>query len=338
MLNASAGGGLSFSAFFRTALNLKIIIKILLILSKNKKGKKKMEKIDLHGVFPPITTPFVNGKVAYDKLASNIKRWSLTGLKGFVVLGSNGEYVSLSEEEKRTVVDTVVQSAAEEMLIIAGTGCESTAETLRLTEDCAKLGAHAALVVTPHYYAGRMGEAALVKHYSEVADHSPIPILVYNVPKFTHINLATAIVAGLSEHPNIIGIKDSSGNVIQLGELLNAVAQDFNVLVGTAGVLFSGLTIGCVGGVCALANVAPEQCVKIYNLVRQGNFEAARDLQLKMLPVNQAVTAVYGVPGLKAAMDMLGYFGGDPRLPLLPSSQQERSEIKVILKKVDLLN
>jgi 4-hydroxy-2-oxoglutarate aldolase len=183
-----------------------------------------------------------------------------------------------------------------------------------------------------------MGEAALVKHYSEVADHSPIPILVYNVPKFTHINLAAGLVARLSEHPNIVGIKDSSGNVIQLGELLNAVTQDFDVMVGTAGVLFGGLTLGCAGGVLALSNVAPAHCVKIYNLVIKSDFEAARELQLKMLPVNQALTAVYGVPGLKAAMDMLGYFGGDPRLPLLPSSQQEKSEIKAILKKADLQN
>ena len=297
-----------------------------------------MAKIDLHGIFPPITTPFINGKVAYDKLASNVEKWSRTGIKGFVVLGSNGEYVYLSEEEKRRLVDSVVQSAADEMLIIAGTGCESTAETLRLTEDCAKLGAHAALVVTPQYYAGRMSESALMTHYSELADQSPIPILLYNVPKFTHINLAADIVARLSEHPNIVGIKDSSANVIQLGEILNGVAGGFNVMVGTAGVLFAGLTLGCVGGVLALANIAPEHCVKIFNQVKAGDFEAARDLQLKMLPVNQAVTAVYGVPGLKAAMDMLGYFGGDPRLPLLPSSERERSEIEAILKKADLLN
>jgi 4-hydroxy-2-oxoglutarate aldolase len=297
-----------------------------------------MAKIDLHGIFPPITTPFINGKVAYDKLASNVEKWSRTGLKGFVVLGSNGEYVYLSEEEKRRVVDSVVQSAADEMLIIAGTGCESTAETLRLTEDCARLGAHAALVVTPQYYAGRMGESALMKHYSELADQSPLPILLYNVPKFTHINLAADFVARLSEHPNIVGIKDSSANVIQLGEILNGVAGDFNVMVGTAGVLFAGLTLGCVGGVLALANIAPEHCVKIFKQVQAGDFEAARELQLKMLPVNQAVTAVYGVPGLKAAMDMLGYFGGDPRLPLLPSSERERSEIEAILRKTDLLN
>jgi 4-hydroxy-2-oxoglutarate aldolase len=297
-----------------------------------------MAKIDLHGVFPPITTPFIDGKVAYDKLACNVEKWSRTGLKGFVVLGSNGEYVYLSEEEKRTVVDTVVQSATEEMLIIAGTGCESTAETIRLTEDCARLGAHAALVVTPHYYAGRMREAALMKHFSKLADHSPIPILLYNVPQFTHINMAADFVARLSEHPNIIGLKDSSGNVIQLGEILNGVAKDFNVLVGTAGVLFSGLTLGCVGGISALANVAPEACVKIFDLVKAGDLDAARELQLKMIPVNQAVTVVYGVPGLKAALDMRGYFGGDPRLPLLPSSEQERSEMEAILKKADLLN
>ncbi len=297
-----------------------------------------MAKIDLNGIFPPIPTPFINEKVAFDKLAFNIERWNRTGLKGFVVLGSNGEYVSLSEAEKRAVVETVAQSAADQMRVIAGTGCESTAETLKLTEDSAKLGAHAALVVTPHYYGGRMNETALVKHYSAVADQSPIPILLYNVPKFTHINMAADWVARLSEHPNIIGLKDSSGNVIQLGEILNEVADDFNVLVGTAGVLFSGLTIGCVGGINALANVAPQQCVAILDLIKAGDLGAARELQLKMLPVNQAVTSVYGVPGLKAAMDMLGYFGGDPRLPLLPSSAQEKSEIEAILKKADLLN
>lgn len=296
-----------------------------------------MTKIDLHGIFPPITTPFVEGKVAYDKMASNVQKWNRTGLKGYVVLGSNGEYVGLSEEEKRVAVDTVVQAAAHEMLIIAGTGCESLVETLRLTEDCARLGARAALVVTPHYYSGRMNEAALVKYYSDLADQSPMPILLYNVPKFTHINMAAELVARLSQHPNIIGIKDSSGSVIQLGEMLNRVARDFNVMVGTAGVLFSGLTIGCVGGVCALANVAPEQCVQIFKRVKEGSLAEARQLQLKMLPVNQAVTAIYGVPGLKAAMDMLGYFGGDPRLPLLPSSAQEKIEIKNILLKAGLL-
>ena len=296
-----------------------------------------MTKIDLNGIFPPITTPFIEDNIAYDKLGSNIEKWGRTGLRGFVVLGSNGEYVNLSEEEKRKVVATVVEAAPEHMSVIAGTGCESTKETIRLTADCAALGAHAALVVTPHYYGGKMNAAALVKHFTAVADHAPIPIILYNVPKFTHINLTVNVVARLSQHANIIGIKDSTGNVIQLGEFLNQVEADFSLLVGTAGALFGGLTLGCAGGVLALANVAPQNCVKIHELIQEGEFEAAKEIQLKMIPLNQAVTATYGVSGLKTALDLLGYFGGEPRPPLLRSSDEEKSTIVEILKKADLL-
>jgi 4-hydroxy-2-oxoglutarate aldolase len=296
-----------------------------------------MSEIDLNGIFPPIPTPFVEDHVAYDKLAFNIEKWSKTGLKGLVAMGSNGEYVYLSAAEKRKFVEKVVALTPDHMLVIAGTGCESTRETIELTRDCAACGAHAALVVTPHYYGGRMNEAAMLAYFTAVADQSPIPILLYNVPKFTHVNLTCRLVAQLSRHPNIVGIKDSTGNVIQLGEFLNNVEADFNLLVGTAGALLGGLTLGCVGGVLALANVAPQNCVKIHALVKEGNFEAAKQLQLKMIPVNQAVTATYGVPGLKAAMDMLGYFGGNPRPPLLPASEKEKSEIREILIKADLL-
>jgi 4-hydroxy-2-oxoglutarate aldolase len=296
-----------------------------------------MSEIDLNGIFPPIPTPFVEDHVAYDKLAFNIEKWSKTGLKGLVAMGSNGEYVYLSAAEKRKFVEKVVALTPDHMLVIAGTGCESTRETIELTRDCAACGAHAALVVTPHYYGGRMNEAAMLAYFTAVADQSPIPILLYNVPKFTHVNLTCRLVAQLSRHPNIVGIKDSTGNVIQLGEFLNNVEADFKLLVGTAGALLGGLALGCVGGVLALANVAPQNCVKIHALVKEGNFEAAKQLQLKMIPVNQAVTATYGVPGLKAAMDMLGYFGGDPRPPLLPASEKEKSEIREILIKADLL-
>ncbi len=297
-----------------------------------------MSKINFHGIFPPIPTPFINGNIAYDELAANIEKWSKAGLKGLVAMGSNGEYIYLSAEEKRKFVEKVVEITPDDMLVIAGTGCESTHETIELTRDCAARGVHAALVVTPHYYGGRMNEAAMHAYFTAVADQTPIPILLYNVPKFTHINLTAGLVAQLSRHPNIIGIKDSTGNVIQLGEIANHVDAGFNLLVGTAGALFGALTLGCVGGVLALANVAPQICVRIYQLVQEGKFEEAKKLQLKMIPVNQAVTATYGVPGLKAAMDMLGYFGGDPRPPLLPSSEKEKSEIREILKKADLLD
>jgi 4-hydroxy-2-oxoglutarate aldolase len=296
-----------------------------------------MAKIDLNGIFPPIPTPFVDGEVAYDKLAANIEKWSQTGLKGLVVMGSNGEYVYLSAEEKRKLVEKTVALTPDPMLVIAGTGCESTKETLELTRDCADRGVHAALVVTPHYYAGKMNDAALFAYFTAVADQSPIPILLYNVPKFTHVNMSWRLVSQLSSHPNIVGIKDSTGSVIQLGEFANHVAGDFSLLVGTAGALFGGLSLGCAGGVLALANVAPQHCVEIHRLVKEGHFAEAKELQLNMIPVNQAVTATYGVPGLKAAMDMLGYFGGDPRPPLLPSSDKDKAEIREILVKAGLL-
>ncbi len=296
-----------------------------------------MAPIDLHGIYPPIATPFCNGKVAYDQLAANVEKWGRTGIHGFVALGSNGEFVYLSEEETRRVVDTVARSAPAGKAVIAGTGCESTAETLRLTRDCAERGAQAALVITPHFFGGRMNEAALERHYTSIADHSPVPIILYNVPKFTNLNLTVSLVSRLSRHPNIIGIKDSAGNVAQLGEYLNHVAEDFSVLVGTAGVLFAGLSLGCAGGILALANIAPEPCVTIFNGVREGRFEEARTLQLEMIPVNKAITATYGVAGLKAALELLGFFGGDPRPPLLPSTKAEREEIRSILKGAGLL-
>ena len=296
-----------------------------------------MHKINLHGIFPPITTPFENGKVAFDKLGTNVEKLGQTGIAGIVVLGSNGEYVYLSEKEKREVIEAVVRAVPDNMPVIAGTACESAAETIRLTCDSAELGAHAALLTPPHYYGGKMTDEALSRFYMDVADNIPIPALLYNVPKFTHLNLTAGLVSQLSKHPNIVGIKDSSGNVNLLGQYLNNSESNFNVLVGTAGVLFSGLALGCVGGIVALANVAPQACVKILESVNQGNFEKARRLQLQMLPVNNAVTLTYGISGLKAAMDMLDYFGGDPRLPLLPATEQERTEIRQLLIQAGLL-
>lgn len=296
-----------------------------------------MHKINLHGIFPPIATPFENGKIAFDKLEINIKKLSGTGIAGIVVLGSNGEYVYLSEKEKRDVIGAVVRAVPDNMPVIAGTACESAAETIRLTCDSAELGARAALLTPPHYYGGKMTDEALTRFYTEVADNIPIPALLYNVPKFTHLNLTAGLISRLSRHPNIVGVKDSSGNVNLLGQYLNNSESNFNVLVGTAGVLFSGLTLGCVGGIVAMANVAPQACVKILESVNQGDVDKARRLQLKMLPVNNAVTLDFGISGLKAAMDMLDYFGGEPRSPLLPATEKEKKEIREILIHAGLL-
>jgi len=206
-----------------------------------------------------------------------------------------------------------------------------------LTCAGAEFGVQAALLNTPHYYGGKMTADALIQFYSMVADAVPIPVLLYNVPKFTHLTLAAGTVGQLSHHPNIVGIKDSSGNLNLLGQYLSKSVADFKVMVGTAGVLFGGIGLGSVGGVLALANIAPQACVELFEMTRQGRFAEAKELQLRMIPVNLAVTATYGIGGLKAAMDMLGYFGGDPRLPLLPASDTDKVEIRAILAEAELL-
>lgn len=295
-------------------------------------------KIDLNGILPPIATPFdEKGNIDHEALARNVAQLSKTGIRGVLVLGSNGEYPYLSEAEKREAVKTVVGATPGDMVVMVGSGCESTRETIRLTNDCAAMGAHAALVVTPCYYGGKMIPAALGNHFTQVADHADIPVLLYNVPKFTSINIDLATILKLSCHPNITGIKDSSGNVAQIGEILSRVDNDFQVLVGTAGALLAALTLGCPGGILALANVAPKECVQIMTLLNEGDIEKARDLQLKMLPVNRAVTATFGIAGLKAAMNLLGYDGGKPRSPLMPLDQMAREAMKQILKTAGLL-
>jgi len=200
----------------------------------------------------------------------------------------------------------------------------------------AKIGAQAALIITPFYYGSKMNDEALIKYYSTVADQSEIPILLYNVPKFTGVNLSVEALSALSNHTNIIGIKDSSGDINQLGQYLNEVDSNFNVLVGTAGALLGALTLGCKGGILALANIVPEKCVEIYRLVQDGKIKEARELQLRMIPVNHAITARYGISGLKYAMDLLGYRGGEVRSPLLPIKPEEQEKIRKILIKARL--
>ncbi|GAB4115422.1 MAG: dihydrodipicolinate synthase family protein [Candidatus Caldatribacteriota bacterium] len=292
--------------------------------------------IDFSGIFPPIVTPFQKEVIAYNYLIENIEKLSNSGIRGLVVLGSNGESVFLSEEEKIEIVKTVIRTAAKDRLIIVGSGCESARETIYLSNKLANLGAHAALIVTPFYYGSKMNNEALINYYSTIADHTEIPILLYNVPKFTGINLSLEVLSVLSQHPNIIGIKDSSGNVNQLGQYLNKVDDNFGILVGTAGALLGALVLGCKGGVLALANLIPEKCVEIYRLVQQNKLKEARELQLRMIPVNHAVTTIYGISGLKYAMDLIGYRGGETRLPLLPLKKEEKEKIRNILREAGL--
>ena len=296
-------------------------------------------ELRIEGILPPIATPFADGRVAHDRLRENLERWNKTGLVGYVVFGSNGEAVHLDQEEKLAMVDTAKQNLPQGKLLIAGTGCQSTEATVRLTNLAAERGADAALIFTPHYYKAKMDNAALKKHYLTIADRAHIPILIYSVPQFTGISVAPELVASLAEHPNIIGIKDSSGNIAQVGEMIAAAPPppSFHVLAGSAGHLLPALALGASGGILALANIAPKECCKIFDDFRRGRHAEARELQLKLLAANKAVTAGFGVAGLKAALDMVGYYGGDPRPPLLPLGEDQRNELREILKKANLI-
>ena len=289
------------------------------------------------GIFPPIPTPFKNGEVAYDMLASNLQKWNTTGLSGYLVLGSNGEFVFLSEREKIKILEVARENIPSPRKMIAGTGCESTWETIELTNKAAKIGAELALIITPSYFKSLMKAEEMITHFRAVADASKIPIMIYNVPKFTGVSMEAETVAKLAEHQNIVGMKDSSADMPLFAQYIKLCPAGFDVMVGTASVLYTGLCLGAVGGVVAMANVAPEEAVEIQRLYDAGKLKEARDLQLKMLPVNGAVTVSFGVPGLKAAMDLLGYYGGDPRPPLLPAKSEVKEKIKGILQKSSLL-
>ncbi|MGD8627074.1 MAG: dihydrodipicolinate synthase family protein [Anaerolineae bacterium] len=288
--------------------------------------------ISLEGVFPPIPTPFdASGEVAYGALADNLARWNEYDLAGYVVLGSNGEGVLLNDEEKVRVWRAARQAIPAGKLLVAGTGCQSTRETIALTLRAAEAGADAALVVTPHYYGPKMTAEALVAHYETLAEASPIPVLIYNVPKFTGVNVDAAAVARASRHPNIAGIKDTSGNITQLASTVHLAAPGFQVLAGSASFLLAGLVVGAVGGILALANVAPDKALAIYDLFQSGRLDEAAALQRRMIPVNTAVTGRFGIAGLKVALEMLGYYGGPVRPPLLELDANERQELRQIL-------
>jgi len=292
--------------------------------------------VSLSGVFPPIPTPFdAQGDVTTQPLVNNLERWNQYDLAGYVVLGSNGEAVYLTEEEKLRVWETARQAIPSDRVMIAGTGCESTRQTIALTRQAARIGADTALLVTPNYFDGKMTPDGLVYHYQAVAEASPIPVVLYNVPKFTHVDMDAATIARAARHPNIIGVKDSGGNIAKLADVVRLTGRaeecECQVMAGSAGFFFAGLALGAVGGVLALANVAPQQSVDIYRLFKAGQWDEAAGLQRRMIPVNAAVTARFGIAGLKAALDMLGYYGGPVRSPLLDLTEGERQALRDVL-------
>lgn len=290
----------------------------------------------LKGIYPPLVTPFIDDEVAPDKLIDNLKKYESKLLAGYVLFGSNGESVFLIKEEKLLLIRTTREHT--KRTIIAGTGMESIKDTILLTNEAADSGADYALIISPSFYKSEMKHHSFLNYYTRIAESVMIPVIIYNVPKFTNVNIETETIIELANHPNIIGLKDSTENPSRISEIAANVHSGFKLIVGTASILYNGILNGAVAGILALANISPDQCLQILSNIHEQNYQKALEIQNKMIPVNKAVTAKYGVAGLKAAMDLMGYFGGHPRLPLEPLSEANIIELKIILKKAELID
>jgi len=297
-----------------------------------------MSTLNFSGIFPPLPTAFDNDEnLLPEKIRFNIEKLSRYELSGFLILGSNGEQVMLSEKEKIEAIAAASEALPEGRLLLAGTGCQSTRETIALTKAAAAAGANAVLVLNPFYYKGNMNHDELVRHYYDVADASPVPVLVYNMPGNTGLDMNSRMIIAMAEHPNIVGLKESGGNVVKMGEVLGNVKPGFQVLAGGAGFLLPALAVGAVGGILASANIAPGHCLSLYDSFIAGDIGRARKLQHDIIPLNAAVTARWGVPALKEVMDMLGLYGGHVRRPLLPVRDDVREQLAALMKDKELI-
>jgi 4-hydroxy-2-oxoglutarate aldolase len=290
----------------------------------------------LRGVMLPFTTPFgAGGGVDAAALRANIRRWNETGVTGYVALGSTGERAHLDERERMEVVESARQSVPRTLTFVVGVGEQGTRGTTAEARRAAGAGADALLVLTPHFYRAAMSQEALAEHFNAVADASPVPLILYNIPQNTGVALAPETVALLSKHANISGIKDSSGDMVNLSEMLRLAGDrpdDFAILVGHAGVFYASLCAGARGAILAAGCAAPRLCVAIYEAVSAEDHARARELQKRLAPLARAVTTRFGVGGLKAALDLAGYAGGAVRAPLRQPGEEARREIARLLE------
>jgi dihydrodipicolinate synthase/N-acetylneuraminate lyase len=285
----------------------------------------------LTGILLPTTTPFdPDGHISGTDIASNIKDWSARGVIGFVVLGSTGERVHLDEREYLEVIE--VSRAATDSVLIVGAGQQSTVNTIKEIKNAARAGAEAVLVITPYFYRPAITQETLVNYYTAVADAVPAPVLLYSMPPLTGIKIEPETVARLSEHPNIIGVKDSSNDVAGLRRTVELCPSDFAVMTGNGTVLLDALRAGATGGILAVGCVVPEVCVEIFRAFGAG--KDAEKLQEELTPLAAAVTTKYGIGGLKAALDFAGYRGGAVRAPLRAPDEEARAEIKSVLDRI----
>jgi 4-hydroxy-2-oxoglutarate aldolase len=288
--------------------------------------------MNLSGLLLPITTPFTSEEaIDSDGLISNLQKWNQIGVTGYVVLGSTGERVNLDERESLQVIEITRRATPDEMTFIVGAGQQSTRGTMKEIERAAGAGAEAVLVITPHYYRSAITQQALIEHYTALADAARIPIILYSMPDLTGIKIEPETAARLSEHQNIIGMKDSSNDVAKFRETVNMVSKDFAMMIGNGTVFNEALQARARGGILAVGCCAPEICLEIYRAVQTSDFDVAATLQEKLTPLARAVTKTYGIGGLKTAMGMAGYAGGAVRAPLRRPSEEACAEIEILL-------
>ena len=300
------------------------------------KEEQAIHRERLSGVFAPLTTPFDDrGNILLEQMASNVQKLNGSGLRGYLVLGTNGEFRSLSTSEQMEVLRTVAKAASPDMVIMAGTGAESTKVSVDLCFQAAEAGAQYGSLITPFFFAKKMSDHALINHFVQIAEESPIPVLLYNNPGVTGITMSTSVVKEVSSHPKIVGMKDSSpGN---LSAYILSAQSGFYLLAGSANFFFTGLLMGAVGGVLSLADAFPEPCCRLYELGAGGKIEEGRGLQFYLMKINQMVSGKFGVAGVKAAMDFAGFYGGPTRAPLAPLTTDEKKKLREDLAAVGFL-
>ncbi len=288
--------------------------------------------LNLGGVIPPLATPFKESEIDLAAFKSNLERYNKTELSGYLVMGSNGEAAYLEPSESERLLAEARTHTPPDKLLLAGTGRESTPATIAFTRRAAELGADAALVLPPHYYKAQMTPARLKRHYWDLAEASPIPVLYYNVPFATGHNVPVDLVVELAEHPNLVGIKDSSGNMLQLSEIVRRTPDDFAVFCGASAMLYPSLCLGAQGGILAVANVVPEVCTAIAAAFAAGDMARALGLHRRLTTLASLVTSGWGVPGLKAAMNLAGLSGGQVRPPL--SDLQDPGQLETLRREI----
>ncbi len=295
--------------------------------------------VELGGVFVPVTTNFdpVSGDAEVIHFRDNLRKWAAEPLDGFVLFGSNGEGPLLDEDEKERLTAYARDVVPPTMPLVAGAGAESTRATVRQAKQLAAAGADAVIVQPPAYFGPHLSPAELRDFFLAVADGSPVPLVLYNIPKYTHVAIDAGLVGELVRHEHVIGLKDSSGDVKRFAAFSEVCSGDCRLMIGNGALLYTALELGGAGGICALGLLAPAECAEVVRLFREGKKQEAGELQERIAPVHREIVGRMGIPALKVALEMRGYAGGPPRPPLAPASERVRAEVARVMQEAGLV-